>query len=236
MLQRIWRKIKTLLCIINNSGLTGLVKVLKRKFNSRPITGFDELKKYFIDKSGLEIGGPSSIFRKNGLIPIYPLIIKKLDGINFANSTIWTGRINKDDGFMIDGKCFGEQYIFDAVDLTPIKVNSYDFVLSSNNIEHIANPLKAIEQWLSVLKQGGLLVIIAPRKESNFDHKREIVKFKHLISDYDGNVNENDLSHMEEIIRLHDLKMDPPAGTLENFKERCLRNSENRCLHHHVFN
>jgi hypothetical protein len=29
--------------------------------------------------------------------------------------------------------------------------------------------------------------------------------------------------------------MDPPAGDLEHFKERSLKNFQNRTLHHHVF-
>jgi hypothetical protein len=29
--------------------------------------------------------------------------------------------------------------------------------------------------------------------------------------------------------------MDPPAGTPEQFRARSLKNFENRCLHHHVF-
>ena len=33
----------------------------------------------------------------------------------------------------------------------------------------------------------------------------------------------------------HDLQFDSPAGTLAQFRERSLRNFENRCLHHHVF-
>jgi SAM-dependent methyltransferase len=107
--------------------------------------------------------------------------------------------------------------------------------LSCNNIEHVANPLKAIEQMVSVLKPNGALLVIVPRKESNFDHNRNIVKFAHLVENYDNNIQENDLGHLEEILRLHDLTLDPAAGTPEQFKERSLKNFENRCLHHHVF-
>ncbi len=43
------------------------------------------------------------------------------------------------------------------------------------------------------------------------------------------------MTHLNEILELHDLSMDPPAGTLEQFKARSLKNLENRALHHHVF-
>jgi len=158
-----------------------------------------------------------------------------LDGVNFSSSTVWTGNIEEIKGFIVNGKSVGKIYIADATELTQIKDNVYDFVLSSNNIEHIANPMKAMEQWILKLKLNGILVIVAPRKEVNFDHKREIVEFSHLLEDYNNNINEYDLTHLEEILELHDLSMDPPAGTLEQFKERSLKNYENRCLHHHVF-
>jgi len=220
---------------INTFGFIDGVKLYIAEKHHKPIKDFKEIENYFRKKNGLEIGGPSNIFKKKALMPIYDKIAN-LDGVNFAASTIWTGAIDKEKGYIIDGKRVGRQYILDAVDLTPIKKNSYDFVLSCNNIEHIANPMKAIEQWLSVLNQGGILVIVAPRKESNFDHNRQIVKIDHLISDYQNKIKEDDLTHLSEILMLNDLKMDPgPPMTMEQFKERSLRNFENRCFHHHVF-
>jgi hypothetical protein len=43
------------------------------------------------------------------------------------------------------------------------------------------------------------------------------------------------MTHLDEIIALHDLNLDPGAGDSAKFKARSLRNFENRCLHHHVF-
>jgi SAM-dependent methyltransferase len=172
---------------------------------------------------GLEIGGPSSYFKN-----YYPNI--ELDNVTFARKTIW-GEFGED--YIIDGRIMGKQFICEATDLKVER--KYDFLLSSNCIEHIANPLKAVKEWIRVLKKGGLIVVVAPRKESNFDHRREITDFRHLVLDYENNTPETDLTHLPEILELHDLPLDPPAGTLEQFKERSLRNIENRCLHHHVF-
>jgi SAM-dependent methyltransferase len=219
---------------IKKYGIRGSISKIKgRRINER-IKEFDKIKKYFQNKTGLEIGGPSGAFRNRGYMPVYK-IIGTLDGVNFSSSTVWTGKIENDKGFTIDGKNVGKMYIADATDLTQIQNNTYDFILSSNNIEHIANPLKAMEQWISKLKQNGVLVMVAPRKEVNFDHKRDTVKFAHLLDDYNNGIDEHDLTHLEEILRLHDLPMDTPAGTFEQFKERSLKNYENRCLHHHVF-
>jgi SAM-dependent methyltransferase len=203
-------KIKKFILFTKVYGLRGIIIKLKKRF-FKPIKNFNEIEHYFSNKSGIEIGGPSRFFKL--CLPIYDKI-SNLDGVNFSTSTIWTGPIDEKNGYMIDGIRVGKQYILDAVDLTSIKNETYDFVLSCNSIEHIANPIKAIEQWLSVLKKGGVLVIIAPRKESNFDHNRDIVKFDHLIADYQNKIKEDDLTHLEQILTLHDLKMDPPAGTL----------------------
>lgn len=185
------------------------------------------MEKYLINKHGLEIGGPSTFFNN-----YYPQMAS-IDGVNFSAETVW-GNYGKD--FIVNGKVMGTQYITEATNLLSIIDKSYDFVLSCNNIEHIANPLKALQQWVIVLNPGGAIIVVAPRKESNFDHRREITPFSHLLNDFANNIQENDLTHLEEILQLHDLPLDPPAGTHEQFKARSLKNIENRCLHHHVFN
>ncbi len=216
---------------INSKGF--LHRKLKTK-QYRPMKNFNEIKDFFINKKGIEIGGPSKIFSQKGFLPIYP-IAQQIDGINFAASTVWTGDITQESGYAFNNTKLGEQFIFDASDLTLFDNGLYDFVLSSNNIEHLANPLKALEQWVSILKPGGSLVLIAPRKESNFDHNRAVVPFEHIVSDFENNIGENDLTHLDEIIELHDLAMDKAAGTIDQFRERSKNNIDNRCLHQHIF-
>jgi len=185
------------------------------------------------NKSGLEIGGPSGIFASRNYLPIYPSV-KSLDGVNFSNSTLWEGSIEQGNNFMYGGKK-GFQFISEGTNLNGINDSTYDFILSSNSLEHIANPVKALLEWKRVIKPGGIMILILPRKESNFDHFRPITTFEHIKDDYENKLTEEDLTHLNEILELHDLKRDPHAGSRENFKKRCLQNFENRCLHHHVF-
>ena len=56
-----------------------------------------------------------------------------------------------------------------------------------------------------------------------------------MTDDLNHEIDETDLTHLTEILELHDLIMDSPAGTKEQFKNRSLNNYQNRCLHHHVF-
>ena len=41
---------------------------------------------------------------------------------------------------------------------------------------------------------------------------------------------------LEDILKHHDLTMDPSAGDFETFTRRSLNNLHNRCLHHYVYN
>lgn len=182
-------------------------------------------------KSGIEIGGPSKLFKYN--IPIYK-DARELDGVNFASYTEWEGAINTNK-YKYYGEKPGTQYISEASELASIKDEAYDFLISSNCLEHVANPLKALKEWTRVVKKNGYLMLVLPKKEDTFDHRRPITTFEHLKDDFDSNIDEHDLTHLDEIVRLHDLSMDPPAGTLEQFVERSKNNFENRCLHHHIF-
>jgi SAM-dependent methyltransferase len=196
------------------------------------ISGHETYSREVKNKIGIEIGGPSKLFRKN--LPLYKKI-KYLDGVNFSNRTIWQGDIQSGLSYRYFGNKKGTQFISDGTDLSIIDDQSYDFVLSSNCLEHIANPLKALFEWKRILRDHGVLIIALPNKKSNFDHNRSTTSFDHILEDYENNTSEHDLTHLNEILALHDLTLDKAAGSFENFKARSLENYTNRCLHHHVF-
>jgi len=187
----------------------------------------------FEDKKGLEIGGPSKIFQDN-ILNIYELA-RVIDGVNFSSNTVWEGVIKNNVYNYAENKQ-GTQFILDGTDLNQINNGSYDFLLSSHNLEHIANPLKAVEDWVRVLKKNGVLLLILPDKRYTFDINRPYTEFNHIYTDYKNNVGEDDLTHVDEIFRFHELKRDNGAPQDRyKFKERCENNFDNRCMHHHVF-
>jgi SAM-dependent methyltransferase len=198
----------------------------------RKIGSIKYYNKYFIDKKGLEVGGPSEIFQYE--IPIYN-VINKLDGCNFSTKTIWEGELIEGNNYKYIKNKKGYQYISEASRLVAITDEKYDFLIASHCLEHCANPLKTVEEWLRVIKCDGIIMLILPHKDFTFDHNRKITSFNHLLEDYKKNIGEDDLTHLQEILDLHDLKMDVAAGTKEDFKKRCLDNFNNRCLHHHVY-
>jgi SAM-dependent methyltransferase len=199
------------------------------------VSNYQKYLELFRDKAGIEIGGPSDCFRARNVLPIYP-VVRTLDGVNVSSNTIWEGELSEGSNFLYDPtKPHGRQFVRDAVSLDNIASEKYDFLVACNSLEHIANPIRALTEWLRVVKRDGLLFLVLPNKTLNFDHRREVTEFDHLIADFNNLTTEDDLTHLDEILGLHDLTLDPQAGTLREFRDRASRNHENRALHHHVF-
>lgn len=202
---------------------------------ARQAKSFLAYQNRFIGKSGIEIGGPSQVFSGRGIFPVYP-IVESLDNCNFCSTTVWDGAVNQGKTFLFDPrKPAGRQHIAEATALAELPTGAYDFVLSSHMLEHTANPILALSEWTRLLMEGGALVLLLPNKNHTFDHRRPVTTMAHLIADFNAGMAEDDLTHLPEILALHDLKRDPEAGDMAAFKSRSMRNAENRCLHHHVF-
>jgi SAM-dependent methyltransferase len=186
-------------------------------------------------RSGLELGGPSRIFEPGKLLPVYN-VATRIDNVNFAVRTTWEPNLRDGAEFRFHpDRPPGTQWIRDAVALNGISDHAYDFVISSHCLEHVANPLRALHEWRRVTRAGGNLLLILPDPAHTFDHRRPTTTIAHLRDDLRRNVGEDDLTHLAEILALHDLARDPWAGTPESFRARSQDNRENRCLHHHVF-
>ena len=102
-------------------------------------------------------------------------------------------------------------------------------------IEHLANPIRALLEWNRVLKDGGLILVVVPEGARTFDHARDPTPLAHLLRDFHDGTREDDKGHLEEILRTHDIAMDPTAGGWEEFARRSRLNEEFRAVHHHVF-
>ena len=93
-----------------------------------------------------------------------------------------------------------EDHFCDGSNLVGVENGSYDFVLSSHNLEHFANPVKALKEWQRVLRPGGSLILVLPHYAKTFDHRRKLTPVAHMIEDFERNTQEDDLSHLEEIL------------------------------------
>jgi len=220
------RSLKVVLFIAQKRGLFYVLKYCLKTLRKQPVDFFFELRFLFYNKRGIEIGGPSKVFLPGGLFPIIE-VCKEIDNVNYKETTIWG--YSKSSLYrktiICEASCLGEY----------VGGEKYDFLCTSNVIEHLANPLKALFKWKHVIKKGGIMVIVFPNKDLTFDHRRPPTTIKHIIDDFKNDVDEKDLSHLVEIMKLHDITLDPHAGTFKDFVIRSLKNYEYRCLHHHVF-
>jgi SAM-dependent methyltransferase len=221
--------------ILRTRGFSGLFSSIYSRLFPMRAKAFRLNENLLSGKSGIEIGGPSQVFSPKGIFPVY-LIAGSIDNCNFGDTTVWEGSIEEGNSFIFNSeKPAGRQYIVEATKMASIASESYDFVLSSHALEHTANPILALSEWIRLLKDQGSLVLLLPHKDGTFDHRRPVTTMQHLISDFEAKMAEDDLTHMPEILKLHDLELDPEAGDMASFTARSERNFENRCFHQHVF-
>ena len=192
----------------------------------------------FENARGIEIGGPTRwAFGTKGSIPIYP-IIGNLDNVNPPLDYVYDNaravRIDTGHTYRFDErKSPGMQYAAEAADLSMIASDAYDVLLSAHMIEHTSNPIKVVLEWIRIVRSGGLLLIIVPNKELNFDHYRPTTTLQHMIDDFEANRGEDDLTHLHESVELNDYSMMPYDK--EIFKSGAMNNLGTRHLHHHTF-
>ena len=226
---------KRVVSVFKASGVAGVLSAAARRIRTPHARSFAKCREVVSDGIGIEIGGPSSIFAWGGLIPVYPHA-RRIDNVNFASRTIWEDATKEGDAFYFHSrKAPGQRFIGEGADLRVIPSGKYDFVLSSHMLEHSANPLRALEEWRRVLKPGGAMVLVVPARDGAFDHRRPITTLAHLVEDFEANMGEDDLTHLAEVLQLHDLSKDPGVTDAGTFRERAEHNAEFRSIHHHVF-
>jgi SAM-dependent methyltransferase len=183
------------------------------------------------DKRGLEVGGPSSSFRPGGILPIYDSV-GSLDNCTFSANTVWA-KHGVEYRFSAQ-RPPGQHFVSEGAELSGLANESYDFIISSHMIEHTANPLGALAAWKRVLRPGGTLVLLVPDKERTFDNKRATTTMEHLLADDRANTREDDRTHIEEMLRDHNMRR-TPDWTRERLQALVEDNLQFRGLHHHVF-
>lgn len=196
-------------------------------------------------KSGIEIGGPTDVFQPwhaisryyYGLstpLPIYDRV-GALDNCNFSSETMWA---THEQAYQYSPrKASGKVIIAEGSALSQVADHSYDFVLSSHNLEHFANPVKALREWQRITRPGGALVLVLPDYRRTFDHRRSPTPVQHMMDDYKNRVREDDMTHLDEVLQCHDVTLDGTlkTHTFEELRERSTHNLDNRAMHHHVF-
>jgi len=118
----------------------------------------------------------------------------------------------------------------DAETLGRIADGTYDFVSASHVIEHMRNPIGALENWCRVLKPAGLLYLVVPDKRATFDRSREQTTLEHMVLDYRDPSRDRDREHFLE----WSTKVDGKVGEHAVEAARHLEQMD-YSIHFHVF-
>lgn len=126
-------------------------------------------KKYLSPpKLGIEIGASS--------LNLFPGITKF--NIDLATDLIYQSFQKK-----ITGR-IEPVHIFGRTEILPFKNNSLDFVLSSNVLEHLPDPISAFLEWDRVLRLDGIIYMNVPHKDRFADLNRKSTTLPHLLFDF----------------------------------------------------
>jgi SAM-dependent methyltransferase len=92
--------------------------------------------------------------------------------------------------------------VSDAHTLIGIETATQDFVIANQVLEHLENPLLALENMLRVVKTGGVIFLSLPDKRHTFDSNRPSTLFEHIVEEYRSGPEKNRESHYREWIAL----------------------------------
>jgi SAM-dependent methyltransferase len=121
--------------------------------------------------------------------------------------------------------------IDDGEKLSTIPDTSQDFVVANHFIEHTQDPIGAIENFLRVLKPGGVIFMAIPDKRWTFDFERPVTPFEHLLKDHEAGPAWSRRGHFAEDARFLRGITDPEE--IEKYAERSANGTGN--THFHVW-
>jgi SAM-dependent methyltransferase len=89
----------------------------------------------------------------------------------------------------------------DGARLATFTDGSLDFVVANHVLEHIEDPISALENHLRVLRPGGVLYLALPDARMSFDSERPRTTVEHLLQDHRIGPQVSRREHYEECAR-----------------------------------
>lgn len=121
-------------------------------------------------------------------------------------------------------------YLTSIEKMLGISPESLDFIIACHVIEHVRNPLLAMETAWNKLKAKGKLVLLVPHRDLTFDRNRELTTLEHLILDYKRPLRERDFFHFIEFYEKAFVSPNPFEKAMTEF------NNAFNDIHYHVWN
>ena len=90
----------------------------------------------------------------------------------------------------------------DGTRLSAFRDASLDFVVANHMLEHIDDPIAALEHHLRVLRPGGVVFLTLPDARFTFDAPRQRTTVEHLLRDNQDGPQTSRREHYEECAQL----------------------------------
>ena len=124
----------------------------------------------------------------------------------------------------------------DGQTLATLANESFDFLISSHQLEHCWSPLRAIQNHLRVIKKSGVIFYAIPDHENHIDKNRKVSDLECVLEDYfttDPNEKRKRiLRHYDEYLS----SVDKIEDTETRFKIANDRINNNLDIHFHCWN
>jgi len=127
--------------------------------------------------------------------------------------------------------------VLDADSMSGFSDGSLDFIVANHLLEHMENPIRALEEWLRVLRTHGILFLSVPNYRSNeYDFTRQPVSVDHCIAVHKSTSAEQHTAHKMAHWREFVAQVDDIPENDPRFPEWVRRYAErDDRIHFHVF-
>lgn len=124
-------------------------------------------------------------------------------------------------------------------ELTTISDNAYDFCISNHVLEHLEDPIKALSNWMRILKPRGLLFLSIPLPYNIVDQNRQPTPISHIIEDFGLMVRDREIyakkrhNHFLDFVRSTNVSESANDAFINSKTSELM--SMNYSIHFHVF-
>ncbi|HEY1510558.1 MAG TPA: methyltransferase domain-containing protein [Solirubrobacteraceae bacterium] len=152
----------------------------------------EDLARRYLKGEGIEIGAASLPLRLPPSVRVRyvdnldrdALIAQSGDG--FLGSGIEVAAIPRTD--VID----------DAQTLAAFADGSVDFIIACHVVEHLEDPIGALENFARITRRDGIIFVILPDARHTFDYLRERTTIEHLLRDHQEGPHTSRMHHYAE--------------------------------------
>ncbi len=119
--------------------------------------------------------------------------------------------------------------------LRAVADGSQYFVVACQFLEHCENPIGAVENFLRVVREGGILYLAIPNRDYTFDRSRSATPLAHLWNDYEGRPEWSRERHFQEFSRAMSVAYHPHNSEVEVTEDAVRLMAQNYSIHYHVW-